>query len=165
MESTLTQLFKHNVWANLRLLGACADLGEPQMNASASGTYGSVRDTLAHLVRSEENYVAMLTGEWPERPLNSAAEAPPLDELRERARASGERLVELADSIPPDRLLRGTYRGEAYSVRAVYVLLQAINHATEHRAHVSTIVSQQGLAVSEMDGWTYAREREAGVGR
>ena len=37
--------------------------------------------------------------------------------------------------------------------------LQAINHATEHRAHVATILSQHGVAPPELDGWTYDEEK------
>jgi uncharacterized damage-inducible protein DinB len=34
-------------------------------------------------------------------------------------------------------------------------LLQAINHATEHRSQVATILTQLGLTPPEMDGWAY----------
>jgi uncharacterized damage-inducible protein DinB len=163
MKSTLREMFRHNLWANQRLLEACEALSEDQMNASAVGTYGSVHDTLAHLVRAEENYVALLTNEWPER-LRNPPDRPSLAEMRERSRASGEALIGLAESVPPDRVLRGERAGEPYSVFAGYVFVQVVNHATEHRAHVSTIVSQQGATAPELDGWHYAREKESGRG-
>jgi uncharacterized damage-inducible protein DinB len=34
-------------------------------------------------------------------------------------------------------------------------LLQAINHSTEHRAQVATILTQLGVEPPAMDGWTY----------
>lgn len=35
------------------------------------------------------------------------------------------------------------------------VLVQAINHATEHRTQIFTILTQQGLEPPVLDGWTY----------
>jgi uncharacterized damage-inducible protein DinB len=34
-------------------------------------------------------------------------------------------------------------------------LLQAINHGTEHRSQVATILTQPGFQPPKMDGWTY----------
>ena len=34
-------------------------------------------------------------------------------------------------------------------------LLQAVNHGTEHRSQVATILTQLGVEPPEMDGWTY----------
>lgn len=35
------------------------------------------------------------------------------------------------------------------------LLLQAINHGTEHRSQIATILTQLGVEAPEMDGWTY----------
>jgi len=35
------------------------------------------------------------------------------------------------------------------------ILTQAINHSTEHRAHIMTIITQQGIEPPEVDGWAY----------
>jgi uncharacterized damage-inducible protein DinB len=34
-------------------------------------------------------------------------------------------------------------------------LLQAVNHGTEHRSQVATILTQLGVEPPNMDGWTY----------
>ncbi len=34
-------------------------------------------------------------------------------------------------------------------------LLQAVNHGTEHRSQVATILTQLGVEPPEMDGWAY----------
>ena len=47
---TITDLFRHNRWANLRLLERCATLTSEQLNATMTGGYGSIRDTLEHIV-------------------------------------------------------------------------------------------------------------------
>jgi uncharacterized damage-inducible protein DinB len=49
MTTGLPDFFTYNLWANLRLLDACAHL-----DATTRGTFGSVRETLMHLFASEE---------------------------------------------------------------------------------------------------------------
>ena len=49
---TLTTLFSHNQWANLGLLEACAGLSAEQLNASLTGAFGSIHDSLQHTERS-----------------------------------------------------------------------------------------------------------------
>jgi uncharacterized damage-inducible protein DinB len=54
MNLLLATLFRHNRWANLRLLDTCAGLSDAQWQAGVLGTYGSVRDTLVHLLAAEQ---------------------------------------------------------------------------------------------------------------
>src|SRR5918911_4668210 len=60
--SVLTRFFHHNTWANLKLLDFCAGLSDEQLNASAVGTLGSIRDTLVHIVSAEVDYVNLAKG-------------------------------------------------------------------------------------------------------
>ena len=53
MVSLLVTLCEHNTGANLRLLDFCAGLSDEQLDASAPGTFGRVRDTLVHIVRDK----------------------------------------------------------------------------------------------------------------
>jgi uncharacterized damage-inducible protein DinB len=76
--------YRHNLWANLRLLDACASLTDEQLDAGVPGTYGPIRDTLVHLVRAESGYVARLTETEPDNQL-SYAEFPGIATLREHA--------------------------------------------------------------------------------
>ena len=155
MATALAELYRHNLWANLRLLDACAVLGDEHLDASAPGTYGRVRDTLVHLFAAEERYVALLSGRRPERLLSERDPFPGFEELRARARRSGEALIEIAGRTRANRVLRGTWRDEPYAMPATVPLVQAINHATEHRAHVMTILSQRGVELPGIDGWAY----------
>jgi uncharacterized damage-inducible protein DinB len=51
MVSLLVTLYEHNTGANLRVLDFCAGLSDEQLDASAPGTFGRVRDTLVHIVK------------------------------------------------------------------------------------------------------------------
>ncbi len=157
MASTAAELFRHNLRANLRLLDGCASLGEDDLAATAPGTYGAVRDTLVHLFASEARYV----GEFTERPPETRPEDLPFagfDAIRTSATASGEALIEIGERTQPADVLRGTYRGAPYEIPASVLLIQAINHATEHRAHIVSILSQRGVETPGLDGIAFASE-------
>jgi uncharacterized damage-inducible protein DinB len=154
MATILVELFKHNTWANLRLIDVCAGLSEEQLAASVPGTFGGVRDTLVHIVAAQEGYLSRLEAKELTNPIQRGQ---PLgfEELRERARRSSEGLEAVAARMAEDRVLHGTWRGQPYAIPASIFLTQAINHGTEHRAHVNTILTQQGVEPPAIDAWAY----------
>jgi uncharacterized damage-inducible protein DinB len=161
MASPITDLFRHNDWANLRLLDACAGLSEDDLAATAPGTYGAVRDTLVHLLASEARYVGEFSGAPPETRPEDVPFAG-FDAIRTCATASGEALIEIAGRTQTSDILRGIYRGAPYEIPASVLLIQAINHATEHRAHIVTILNQRGVGTPGLDGIAYAAEATRG---
>ena len=54
MSTGLPDFYTYNLWANLRVLDACAHLSDAQLDATTRGTFGSVRETLLHLFAAEE---------------------------------------------------------------------------------------------------------------
>jgi uncharacterized damage-inducible protein DinB len=110
------------------------------------------------MVAAEGRYVARLRGEAPESALRESDGWPGLEELKKRAEQSGDALVEIAGRHSPDWILEGTWRGEPFTMQAIVPIMQAINHATEHRAHVVTALTQQGAAMPDLDVWAYNDE-------
>lgn len=156
MPTTMAETFRHNLWANLAMIDWCANLPEEHLDASSPGTYGRIRDTLVHLVSAEERYVIRLTGAQHTQSFREGDPFPGFDVLRAHAKASGEALVEIAERTEPTLVLRGVRNGEPYVMKATVILTQAINHATEHRAHINTILTQHGMKPADLDGWAYA---------
>jgi uncharacterized damage-inducible protein DinB len=154
MNVGLVDFYKHNLWANLGLLDTCAQLSDEQLNASAPGTYGPICDTLVHLFRAEDSYLARLLGRQPEDRLK-VGEFPGIEALREHARRSGEGLIAVADTADPAHLVRGTYRGEPYELPTIVPLMQAIHHATDHRSQIATALSQLGIEPPDLSVWAY----------
>jgi uncharacterized damage-inducible protein DinB len=156
----LVALFKHSVWANLKVLDFCEGLSEEQLGASAIGTYGSIQDTLWHMVGAEVSYVHRVIGKWPPEP-PSREGFTNIAVLKKSARWTGEELLKLALAARANSMVQEE-SDESPVVVVRYplasLLMQAINHATEHRAHVSTIITQLGLEPPNMDGWTYMEE-------
>jgi uncharacterized damage-inducible protein DinB len=70
-------------------------------------------------------------------------------------RRSGEGLIDAAERVRTIGRIRVAWGGNVWHVPASIILVQAINHATEHRAHIMTIITQQGLEPPDLDGWAY----------
>ena len=151
---TLTTLFRHNSWANLRILERCAGLTDEQLDATIDGAFGSIRDTLQHIVTAERSYLSRIrTGQPYRRP----QDAPPLSiaEMTESVRTSGSGLVEWASKVQAGDTVQVDWDGTERNVPKTIILTQAINHATEHRAQIMAILTQLGIEPPELDAWTY----------
>ncbi len=155
MPTPLAEMFQHNLWANLRLLDVCASLTDDQLSLTLPGTYGTIRDTLLHIARGEEAYVFRLIGQRPEPSLRDITEFPGFALLRERLQASGDQLIAIAGQFDPGQNIPIPFDEVIHSVPATVLLIQAINHATDHRSQIATMLTQQGVTPPDMDGWTY----------
>lgn len=156
-DSMVVDLFRHNTWANLRLLEACEGLNDEQLNATVAGTYGSIRDTLWHIVGAEMSYVERATGHLPdEQPKRE--DVPGFEVLKRIACWSGEELLALALAASSTDMVEERseeFPGETVFYNLTGLLTQVINHATEHRTQAATILTQRGVQPPEMDGWAY----------
>jgi uncharacterized damage-inducible protein DinB len=157
-ERILEKLFKHNNWANLQIIQACSALSDQQLDAEPqSVTKGSIRRTLVHLVSSQYSYLRTLT-----LPLEARLDALTVDfaDLKESVKMSGERLLELVrDEQKPLKSRLQTRDG--YFVEPWVVMVQVINHATEHREQIYSMLSALGVNPPDLDGWAYGEATNA----
>jgi uncharacterized damage-inducible protein DinB len=163
MNGALLQLYRHKTWATLRLIEHCQSLEDEHLDATIPGTYGTIRETLRHLVDSEEGYYSILTRErFHTRQEAEAFVSPdplpegpvPLAELAERIR----RLEPRWERLAPDEELPGrevTSR-DGWRFPGWVPMAQAIHHADDHRSHILSILGARGLEVPELDLWGYA---------
>jgi uncharacterized damage-inducible protein DinB len=152
------EMYRHNLWATMRLLDACAALTDEQLDATMPGTFGSIRATLLHWLRNEDRYVSFLRGEQP-NPRLKVDPFPGFDALRESAELSGSALVEIAENLHEDPILRTmSDEGEPVELPIMVLVIQALNHATEHRTHIASLMGAQGIEPPGSDGWTYGDE-------
>lgn len=152
----LGEFFKHNTMMNERLFEACRTLPPEQLDATAVGTYGTIGATLVHIANAQVGYASRLLDR--ERPEPLAEDPfPGFDALAERMELGNRQLEEAAARGAQDRevTVRGDDPPGAWNMNVSLFLVQAINHSTEHRQQVSTILTQLGIRPPEMDGWTY----------
>ncbi len=155
MTTGLPDVFRYNLWANQRLLNACSQLSDAQLDATMQGTFGSVRETLMHLFTAEEGYARHFdfSGPAPMPRLADLTAFPGFDELRRRAERSGKELTAVAEQADLSQILY--LDGGTYEAPVIVVLIQAINHGVDHRSQIATLLSQQGIELPDLDGWAY----------
>ena len=157
-ENILEKLFEHNNWANSKIIRACSALSDEQLDAEPqSATKGSIRSTLLHLVASQKGYLRILT-----LPLEARLDAPTVafTELQESAGKSGEGLLGLARGeqkpLKPQLQTR-----DGYFVEPWVLMVQIINHATEHREQINSMLTALGVTPPDLDGWSYGEATNA----
>ena len=161
MTDIFLDLYKHHLWANLSLLDVCEHLPDKGLDAGATGTYGAIRDTLVHLFAAEGRYLAGMTGRGEVPDALKEGTFPGITQLKEHARVSGEELIALAQKAISNDVIKVERGGQRYEIPISIFFAQAINHGTEHRAHVCTTLTQQGVQPPNLDVWQYLRSGAA----
>jgi uncharacterized damage-inducible protein DinB len=155
----VVEFFRHNTMMNERLVAACRDLSTEQLGATATGTYGTLGATLVHIANAQTGYAARFLGtERPERLEEDPF--PGFQVLEERFAMGNAQLEEAATKADQGHQVQvtGDDPPGTWTMPAALLLLQAVNHGTEHRSQSATILTQLGLVPPEMDGWTYFDE-------
>lgn len=146
---------RHGCWANLQLLAFCAKLPAEQLAWTVPGSFGTIQQTLQHIVGAEQGYLLALTGTLPPRGVFAADTLAPLGELAERERSVLERCEPLlAGAFDAARV---TSRPNRPSATAGVVVAQIVHHGSDHRAHVGTILGAHGVQPPDLDVWAYGR--------
>ena len=152
--SPIDEAFAHHVWATLRLIDSCLELTPEQLEAAVPGTYGSILETMRHLVGGDTYYLAHLTGD-PAREIDSDGLG--LGELRAEMEADERTWIELlAQDLDPDAVVKdvdeeGYERDATIGIR----LAQAIHHGTDHRSQICTAFTTLGVEPPLIDVWAF----------
>jgi uncharacterized damage-inducible protein DinB len=154
--------FRHNSWATIRLLEFCRDLDPALLDTCASGAYGPIKETLAHIVGWEEVLASATEG-------TGAPDSPPrfasVSDLLERAARLSERWERSLDPEPhPDRLVEFGIRGARRLVRVGTVLAQVVHHGNHHRSQVCGVLSAVDIDPPALDAWAYAASSAENAG-
>jgi len=137
-----------------QIIQTCSTLTDEQLNAEPkSATPESIRTALFHLVTSQQGYLRLLATPLEER--LERIPAPPFVELKKLASPNGEALLALArgQSNLPIKAQLQTMDG--FLVELWVVMLQIINHATEHREQIKSMLSALEVTLPDIDGWSY----------
>jgi len=167
MDSPLAETLRHHAWATLRLLEACRALTPEQLAATMPGTFGSVPATLQHIVAAEGFYRFLLAGRWPA--WRWPPDQPPDLDALEAAAQDCAAFWEEFHGLPyhPDRRVevREPRDRQIHDVALGIILAQVLDHGSDHRSQVSTILTSIGVTPPRLDGWGYGQARGRMVAR
>ena len=152
--SPLTHAFDHHVWATLRVLDACDGLTDEQLRTPVPGTYGSILDTMRHLVGADCGYL-FVTAREPDALIDEDSMA--LPELRVVMERNGPMWIRFLDTDPdPDEMIiRHRDDGSETHAPIGIRLAQAIHHGTDHRSQICTVLTTLGIEPPFIDVWDF----------
>ena len=152
--SLLAHAFEHHVWATVRVIDACRELGPEQLATTVPGTYGSILDTLRHLVEADANYLAVLSGERSPRIEDEALDLPALRAAMERNGAAWTSLLD--EDLDPDRVVvRHRDDGSEFHAPLGLRIAQVLHHGTDHRSQICTVLTTLGIEPPLIDVWDF----------
>jgi uncharacterized damage-inducible protein DinB len=152
--SILADAFGHHVWATIRALDACAELDDAQLATTVPGTYGSIMDTLRHLVGGDVFYLDVLLGRV--EPFDEeGSDIPTLRAVMEAHDAVWQHLI-AGDPNPSTVVIEHEDNGYETHAPVGIRLAQALHHGTDHRSQVCTALTSLGIEPPAIDVWDFA---------
>jgi len=155
--SVLEDAFAHHVWATLRLVDTCLPLSSEQLGTAVLGTYGSILETVRHLVGADASYLFTMTGGRTSLIDEDRMDLPELRAAMEGHGAAWSQLV--AQDLDPDAITvrRGDDGSETHAPMGIR-LAQALHHGTDHRSQICTVLTTLGVEPPGIDLWDFAEQ-------
>ncbi|MGE0453806.1 MAG: DinB family protein [Vicinamibacteria bacterium] len=163
MDATeLNDLVGYDAWANARMVAAFQELSDEAFAAPAASSFGSVRDTFAHIVSAEWIWLRRWKGDSPTAPpawLGSGSRAELLAQLAGVQKERAEFLAALPAGGLQTAISYRTLNGQAHTNALGDLVRHVVNHSTYHRGQVATQLRQLGRTPPSTDFVLYLRER------
>jgi uncharacterized damage-inducible protein DinB len=145
------------------LIDACSELTDEQLDARGSGTSGSIRELLIHVMGGQQTFILRTKGRQHEGELARGSAWPGFDVLRKIALSTSEELIRIAEAMETDPDVDLPWRGKVYRYPMSFFLLHALEHGVEHRTEIKVTMAELGVKRPDLDGWPYGEA--AGYGK
>jgi uncharacterized damage-inducible protein DinB len=150
----LETLYDYGYWANGKLRPVLSQLSPEQFTQVVTGSYGSIRNTLVHMLSAEWGWLDRCGGTRRGAPLDSA-NFPTVASLFEQWDEIEGHLRRFLASLREEDLARPVEfafgGGPTYSVPLGLLMQHAANHGVHHRGQVALLLRSLGLAPGNVD--------------
>jgi uncharacterized damage-inducible protein DinB len=162
----LKRRYDYNYWANRKLFAVVSQLTPEQFARNVAGSYGSVRNTLVHMMSAEWGWIDRCGG--PSRPAQLKPDDYPTAEsvIEQWALVEGYAREFLGTLTDDDlqRIVEFTLGVTGKRAMPLGELLQhASTHGVHHRGQVALLLRVLGVPPGNFDLLFYDAERRAGV--
>ena len=156
-------LVEYHLWARARLIAAVAALSTEQFTRELGSSFGSVRDTMAHLYGADEVWLERWRGGSP-RGLPPATRFPDLASLQAAWAELDPKLRAFVAGLDAAGLARAltyqAFNGQTATLPYWQMLQHVVNHGSYHRGQVTTLLRQLGTKPGQgTDLVAFYRER------
>jgi uncharacterized damage-inducible protein DinB len=162
----LARLYDYGYWANRRLFGVLSQLTEEQFTQSAPGSYGSIRNTLVHMLSAEWGWLDRCGG--PKRgPALNPDDFPTAESLVKAWSTVEVDFREFLSSLKDEDVARTVdftnLRGERRSGVLGELLQHGATHGVHHRGQVALLLRWLGYPPGNFDMLFYDAERHGAM--
>jgi uncharacterized damage-inducible protein DinB len=139
----LETLFDYGYWADRKLFEAVSGIPPEQFTQSVGGAFGSIRNTLVHIMSAEWGWLERCGG--PERgPKLNANDYPTVESVRETWNKIEKYTRKFLSELNDDDIGRNAEylndKGEKRAMPLGELMQHAANHGTHHRGQVAMIL-------------------------
>jgi uncharacterized damage-inducible protein DinB len=153
-KQAIHMLYQYNRWANARILGAAAKIGEAQFLAPGEFGHGGLRGTLVHTLFAE--WIWRLR--WQGSPPNvrwKPEDFPTFASLKTRWLEEEIKLMEFVDGLTEERLKAEfdyiSTEGQAHRRIMWEAMAHLVNHGTQHRSEAAAMLTAMGHSPGDID--------------
>jgi uncharacterized damage-inducible protein DinB len=152
LEPTMIEFFQYNHWANQELMGICINLSDEIITASIPGSYGSIRNTFAHILKAEISFLKRINGTYPDFKWE---ENPSLSQMMTYETALNEALLDTLQRVPAIQNVHEEGEGWTFDYQARLIFMSVVYHGIAHRTDITTVLNKKGISLPELDVWGY----------
>jgi uncharacterized damage-inducible protein DinB len=151
----LERLYDYSYWANRKIFSVLTQLTSEQFTQNVAGSYGSVRNTLVHILSAEWGWLDRCGG--PARgPALKADDYPTVDSLIDRWTTVEAHMRSVLASLTDADLLRSIEfklhpADRAHVMRLGDLLQHGANHGVHHRGQVALLLRVLGHVPGNFD--------------
>ena len=161
---TIQQLFAYNSWANQRTIAGCESISNEQFLQQVGGSFGSVRNTLAHIMDVEWLYHERWNGRAPTA-FPKAENYGDLSQIKARWKTIDADVNYFVQALSAEDISQVIEYRNLKGVVLTHPLWETmqhmVNHSTYHRGQVTTLLRQLDATPQSSDMLLFFQERSA----
>ena len=158
----LEVLYDYCYWANGKLFVVISPLTPEQFTRTVGGSYGSIRNTMVHLLSAEWGWLSRCGGPERSQRLNPA-DYPTVESLIEVSGKVEVHVREFLSGLKDEDLARNVEymndRAEKRSMPLRALMQHAANHGVHHRGQVALLLRLLGYAPGNLDILVYYADK------
>lgn len=154
--------FKHMAWANQQMLQILKELPDEAINYSAWNPDWTVGKIAHHIVIAEGRLISRIIQQPAPEELEPPVTSAGIEQLITICAERDAQLLALINT--PDEMRKFVRYGTEVEFLTSTILVQAVHHASEHRAQISDILAANKMDVlnlDEIDLWSFEKYSRA----
>lgn len=158
----LKTFYNYNYWATKKVLAVVSELSQEEFTKEVAGGYGSIRNTLVHIMSTEWGWLSRCGGHQRESSLK-AEDFPTLESITEVWAEVETYIHDFLGTLTDEKLTQMVYYpGKNNITRSMpmgELLHHSIIHGAHHRGQIAVLLRELGYSPGSIDILFYYAEQ------